>query len=235
MTGTYDDRQEVLAAFARLRVADVRDAMDWLMMHRTGSMDQSIRPLWRTRAVGVARTARYLPFEGTVPSMTPEEYTEWVSWYYREVCPYPWMQEIQDGDFIVLDAGGVDAGLLGSENSLGGIHRGARGYVTSGGVRDTDEVILEKIPFWSALISQSMDQGRIQYDAMDIPVSVGGVTVHPGDVVVADGDGVIVVPRQAARDVARIATDVLKRDMAARRRHYEALGMEPDDTLTMDE
>jgi len=230
-----DDRQKVLDAFECLRVADVRDAMDWLMMHRTGSMDQSIRPLWRTHAVGIARTARYVPFEGNVPQCTPEEYSEWVRWYYQEVCPYPWMNQIQDGDFVVIEATGIDAGLLGSENTLGGIRRGARAYITSGGVRDTDEVILQKVPFWSALIVQSMVQGRIQFDAMDVPVSIGGVTVHPGDVVVADGDGVIVVPRAMAMDVARIATDVLKRDMAARRRHYDALGMRPDKTVATDQ
>jgi 4-hydroxy-4-methyl-2-oxoglutarate aldolase len=232
MAGGAEDRREVLQAYGRLRVADVRDGMDWLMMHRTGSMDRSIRPLWRTRAAGIARTARYVAYEGTVPTMRPEQYSEWVGRYYAEVCPYPWVNDIQDGDFMVIDASGVDAGLMGSENSLGGIRRGLRGYVTSGGVRDTDEVILEKIPFWAAIISQTMVQGRIQFDAKDVPVCVGGVTVHPGDVVVADGDGVIVVPRKAALEVARIATDVLKRDIAARRSHYEALGMPPDSTVS---
>ncbi len=231
MADETTSREAVLDGFERLRVADVRDAMDWLMMHRAGSMDQSIRPLWRTRAVGIARTVRYVPFEGNVPTLDPDEYGEWVSWYYREVCPYPWMNEIEDGDFVVIDAGGIDAGLMGSENTLGGMRRGARGYLTSGGVRDTDEVIRQKVPFWTALVSQSMVQGRIQYDSRDVPVSVGGVTVNPGDVVVADGDGVIVVPRQVAEEVIRIATDVLERDMAARRKHYDALGMQPDETL----
>jgi regulator of RNase E activity RraA len=170
-------------------------------------------------------------YTDAVPTMTPEEYSEWVGWYYSEVCPYPWMGEIEEGDFIVIDAGGVDAGLMGSENTLGGIRRGARGYVTEGGVRDTDEVILQEVPFWSSRISQAMVQARLQFEAKDIAVEVGGVTVNPGDVVVADGDGVIVVPRQAALAVAEQATDVLRRDMAARRKHYDALGREPDDTV----
>jgi len=231
MTASSDDRNEILAAYTNLRVADVRDAMDWMMMHRAGSMWATIRPLWRTRACGIARTARYVPYEGNVPTMTPQEYSEWTGWYYREVCPYPWMEDIQDGDFVVLDASGVDAGLMGSENTLGGIRRGARGYVTNGGVRDTDEVILQQVPFWSAIVSQSMVQGRIQYDGKDIVVSVGGVTVHPGDVVVADGDGVIVVPRELAMAVAERASSMLNKDMAARRKHYDALGKAPDDTV----
>ncbi|MDK1032359.1 MAG: RraA family protein, partial [Planctomycetia bacterium] len=182
---------EILDAFATLRVADGRDGMDTMGLHHVGSMTTDIRPLWRTRACGIARTARYTPYDGPMPTATGEEYWEWVAWYYAEVCSYPWMADVQPGDFIVIDQSHINVGLMGSANSLGGIVRGARGYVTNGGVRDTDEVILEKIPFWSAMCSQSMVQVRIKFDNKDVPVSVGGVTVHPGDVVVADGDGVI--------------------------------------------
>ena len=225
------DRAELLKAFDDLRVADVRDGMDTLMLHRVGSMSPDIRPLWRTRAVGIARTVRYVAYDGAVPQMTPEEYAQWTGWYYRTVCPYPWMDEIEDGDFIVIDASGVNAGLMGSENTLTGLRRGARGYITSGGVRDTDEVILQKVPFWAKTIAQSMVQGRLQYAGRNEPVCVGGVTVHPGDVVVADGDGVIVVPAARALDVAHHAHAEHERDRLARRKHYEALGRRPDETV----
>jgi regulator of RNase E activity RraA len=111
------------------------------------------------------------------------------------------------------------------------VRDGAVGYVTNGGVRDTDELILEAVPFWSVVISQSMVQGRLCFDAKDIPVSVGGVVVHPGDVVVADGDGVIVVPRKMADDVARYAHRELSNDKVGRRKIYEAMGRELDDTV----
>jgi regulator of RNase E activity RraA len=225
------ERQELLDLYAPLRVADVRDGMDWNMMHHYGSMRPDIRPLWRTHAVGIARTARYLPYEGPIPQMTPEEYGAWSSWYYGNVCTYPWMKEVEPGDFCVIDQSGVDAGLMGSNNSLAGVRDGAVGYVTNGGVRDTDEVILQKIPFWSRIVSQSMVQGRLQFDAMDVPVNVGGVQVHPGDVVVADGDGVIVVPRRLACDVAKYAHQELAHDKQGRRRLYEALGLKLDDTV----
>lgn len=189
-------------------------------------------PLWRTRAVGIARTARYLPFEGAIPKMTPQEYTEWSRWYYQNICTYPWMKEIVPGDFIVIDQSGVDAGLMGSNNSLSGVRSGAVGYVTNGGVRDTDEVILEQIPFWSLMVSQDMVQGRLRFDGMNIPVSVGGVVVHPGDVVVADGDGVIVVPQGIAVEVATYAHQELRNDKVGRRKLYEALGRELDNTVT---
>jgi regulator of RNase E activity RraA len=228
---TQATREEVLELYKDLRVADVRDGMDWIMMHHYGSMSTNVRPLWRTRAVGIARTARYLPYDQTIPTMTPEEYSKWSGWYYGNVCTYPWLKEIQPGDFCVIDQSGVDVGLMGSNNSLAGVRDGAVGYVTNGGMRDTDELILQQIPFWSTMISQGMVQGRLRFDAMDIPVSVGGVMVNPGDVVVADGDGVIVVPRAMALDVARYAHQELANDKVGRRKLYEALGRELDETV----
>lgn len=227
-----NERQELLELYHGLRVADVRDGMDWMMRHHQGSMPPEVRPLFRTRVVGLAKTVRYLPYTGTVPTMSPEEYSTWVDRYYREVCPYPWLSDITDGDFCVIDQSGVNAGLMGSQNSLAGVVNGARGYVTNGGVRDTDELILQGVPFWSRFVSQSMVQGRLQFEAYDIPVVVNGVLVHPGDVVVADGDGVIVVPRGIALDVAKYARRELDQDKVARRRLYEDLGMELDHTVT---
>lgn len=231
MAQNAEERSILLDMFADLRVADVRDGMDWMMQHYQGSMTPKIRPLWRTRAVGIARTARYLPYKGTIPQMTPEEYTEWSGWYYSQVCTYPWIAAIEKGDFIVIDQSGVNAGLMGSNNTMDGIINGAVGYVSNGGVRDTDEIILQKIPFWSAMVSQGMVQGRLQFDACDIPVVVSGVLVHPGDVVVADGDGVIVVPQGIARDVSIYAHQELGSDKATRRRKYDALGLPPDETV----
>ncbi len=225
------DRQPLLDLYATLRVADVRDGMDTMMMHRTGSMSPSIRPLWRARTCGIARTVRYVPYGGRLPELSPEEYWKWVGRYYKDVCPYPWMRQIAPGDFIVIDQSGVDCGLMGSANTLEGVQRGAVGYVTNGGVRDTDEVILQKVPFWAPFCAQSMVQGRLAFEAMNCPVAVGGVPVHPGDVVVADGDGVIVVPRGIAREVGEHADAEHRRDMISRRRSYEALGMAPDETV----
>jgi regulator of RNase E activity RraA len=231
MSASRSRRQDLLHAFEDLRVADVRDGLDTMMMHHVGSMSPAIRPLWRTRAFGIARTCRYVPYGDAVPAMSPDEYWQWVGRYYAEVCPYPWMDDIEPGDFCVIDASSVDAGLMGSNNTLAGVRAGARGYVTNGGVRDTDEIILQKVPFWSALCSQSMVQGRLKYDSKDVPVSAGGVLVHPGDVVVADGDGVIVVPQGIALEVAGHARAEHQRDKRTRRGLYKQLGMKLDDTV----
>lgn len=223
---------ELLALFEGLRVADVRDGMDVLGYHHYGSVSPSIRPLWRTAVVGIARTARYLPYRGTTPTnLSPEEYAKWSGNYYGKVCTYPWVAEIQPGEVMVIDQSGVDAGLIGSENSLACVRKGLRGFVTNSSFRDTDEMILQKVPAWLAFTSQKMVQGRIQFDGMQVAVAVGGVTVCPGDVVAADGDGVIVVPREIAAEVAEHARAENKRDRQARRKHYEALGIAPDHTV----
>ena len=66
---------------------------------------------------------------------------------------------------------------------------------------------------------------------MNRPIVCGGVLVVPGDVVVADGDGVLVVPRAVAADVARYAKRILEGDKDGRRKLYEKLGLPPDPSI----
>ncbi len=224
-------RSEILDLYKDLRVADVRDGLDWNMMHFYGTMTSDIRPLYRTRAIGIARTVRYLPYQGGLPRMSAEEYTQWSAWYYKEVNPIGAALDIEPGDFVVIDQSGMDVGLIGSNSGLDGIRRGAVGYVCNGGVRDTDELILEKVPFWARMSSQPMVQARLMFDSKNVPVCVGGVTVKPGDVVVADGDGIVIVPGAMAAEVAAYAHQELKKDKVGRRKLYDALGMQHDTTL----
>lgn len=229
------ESRQLLELYRDFRVADVRDGMDWMGYHHYGSLDAAIRPLYRTSAVGIAHTARYLPFEGPVPGVTGDAYSEWSAWYYREVCTYPWMQDLEEGVFMALDVSGVDVGLMGSDNALAAKIRGCQGIVTNGGgIRDTDECILEQIPVWSLFISQKMDQCRLRFLEKDVPVAIGGVAIYPGDILVADGDGVIAVPRSIARKVAVYASQELRNDKKTRRAHYEKLGWELDETVLGD-
>jgi hypothetical protein len=103
---------ELLERFEGLRVADVRDGLDARGYHAIGSMRPSMRPLFRTHAFGIARTARYLPYQGRVPERTGPDYLEWSGWYYQNVCTYPWILGIRPGDFVVIDQSSVNAGLM---------------------------------------------------------------------------------------------------------------------------
>lgn len=231
-----EERKKILDMYKDLRVTDVRDGMDWCGYHHYGSVHHSIRPLWRPcKAIGFARTARYLPYEGPSPKEVGEKYTEWSNWYYQNVCTDDWGKDIIEGDFICLDVCGIDVGLLGSNNTLAYKNKGAVGFlVNGGGIRDTDEVILEKVPVWSKFISQPMDQARIRYYEKDVPIAIGGVAIYPGDLVVADGDGVIVVPAKMIYEVHKYAYQEMRNDKIARRKLYIEGNLPLDDTVDVE-
>jgi len=231
MNWTLAQREEILNLYHNLRVADTRDGLDWMGYHHYGSMSSEMRPLERTRAIGFAKTARYIPYNKPCPNVTEDAYSDWSGYYYGEVCIYPWMAEIEKYDFPVLDMSNLPVGLMGSNNTMDGIRSGAVGYIAYGGVRDTDEVIIQKIPFWSTKVAQPMVQARIQYESHNTKINCDGVCVTPGDLIVADGDGVVVVPADMIKDVAKWATREMQADRVQRRKHYEALGLPMDDTV----
>lgn len=228
-----EENQKLIELFTPCRVTDVRDGMDWMGYHHYGTMDKSVRPLFPARAVGIARTARYIPYEGPAPIERGDAYTAWSAQYYRDICYDPWQKDIQPGDFVCIDLADTDVGLMGSNNTLECIKKGAVGIVINGGgIRDTDEVIMQKgMPVWSKHISQGMDQARIRFIEKDIPIAIAGVAVYPGDVIVADNDGVIVVPRKVAMDVAKYAWQEMNGDKVGRQNQYKTLGWELDETV----
>jgi len=235
------ENKRFLEMYEGLRVADVRDGMDWFGYIKFGSMDPSVRPMYRSHpdapqpSFGIARTVRYLPYIGPSPVERGDAYTRWQGAYYGSICTYPWINQIEDGDFMAIDLSGVNAGLCGSENVLRCLMRGNRGFVfNGGGMRDTDEVIMQKIPTWTSFLSQAMVQGRIQFESTQTPVAIGGVVIFPGDIIVADNDGVIVVPRADAEKVAIQAHIMLWDDMATRKRLFEQLGWKFDGTVEVD-
>jgi regulator of RNase E activity RraA len=105
------------------------------------------------------------------------------------------------------------------------------GVVTNGNCRDTDELILEKIPVYTKYQGGGTRPGRIEAGAVNTPVVVGGVLVRPGDLVVGDGDGVIVVPREHVDEVAKIAWDIANGDKKTRRGLYEKTRKPVDATV----
>ena len=226
-------RSELVKLFQGLRVSDVRDGLDWIGQPTKGTVSRDIHRVAGKRLCGPAFTVRSRPSQQAVPSgVTGEAYTDWArNYWYKEVLHSPWDTELQPGDVVVLESPDLGVGEVGSYNSLDWHTKGAQGIVTSGGVRDTDELALQGIPIFARYHNQTMTQGRVEYDTYDTPVVVGGVQIRPGDIVVADGDGVIVVPLEHAEQVARYARQELENDKTGRRRMYEQLGWALDDSV----
>ena len=152
--------------------------------------------------------------------------------WYRELSPEPFVERLREGSLLVIDGHeDGDTGSIGSNNIMLWKAEGAVGVVTSGGARDTDEIMKQKVPLYFRGPGRGIRPGRNEVESVDRPVTVGGVLVRPGDVVVADGDGVAVVPREHAEAVARVAREVLESDKAGRRKLYERLGLPPDRTV----
>jgi len=231
-----EDDRKLLALFEGLRVADVADGMDRAGLQNIGLMSAEIRPLWRDcqhfthRFIGVAVTARYVP-TNKPPSgrRTTEEFDQWVGQWYAKLSPEPFVSLIREGTALVIDD--AESADVGSNNIMGWKLRGCLGVVTGATARDTDEIAAQRVPLYFKRPGRGIRPGRNEIESVNRPIVVGGVLVMPGDVIVADGDGVVVVPRRHAEEVAQYARATLDGDKAGRRRLYEKLGLPPDDSV----
>jgi len=202
-----------------------------------------IRPLWRDtdnfthRIVGFAITVRHVPTDVRVGQNSFPDlagFQKFKSDQYMR-APDAWTKVARPGDVLVIDAAGVhETGFIGSNNSLGWAEKGVVGVVTNAGARDTDEIVkVKRIAVYcrDAYSTRGVRPGRLIAESYNFPVSVGGVTVYPGDVIVADGDGVVVVPRQHALTVGRLAREINEGDEKSRGERFKRLGIPPDKTI----
>lgn len=244
---SFDDsdeaRQQILDLYKGLRVTDVCDGMDLIGFQDIGLMDPSIRPLWRDvenfthRFVGFAVTVRYVPSDVRVGRHSfpdVEGFKKFKSEQYGRARD-GWAESARPGDVVVMDTGGVfEGGNIGSNNSLGWAEKGIVGVVTNGGARDTDEIVKVKRPAVycrNGHSTRGVRPGRMITESYNFPVNCAGVLVYPGDVVVADGDGVIVVPREHALEVGRHARQIHDGDQAGRAKRFDRLGIRRDQTV----
>lgn len=236
---TEEDDLKVLALFEGLRVADVSDGLDAAGLPSTGRMSADIRPLWKDterfahRFIGIAVTARYVPTQQPPPGQLAEaDFDRWVGRWYRERSSEPFVPLLRKGSALVIeDALEADVGSIGSNNIMSWKLRGCVGVVTSATARDTDEIAIQKVPLYFQKPGRGIRPGRNEIESVNRPVSCGGALVIPGDVIVADGDGVVVVPRAHAAKVAGYARKILEGDKEGRRKLYEKLGLPPDDSI----
>jgi len=236
---SQQDDQEILELFEGLRVSDVSDGMDKAGLANIGLMSAEIQPAWkdtehyRHRFVGIAVTARYVPTQRPpAAAMETAAFDRWVSDWYNSISGEPFVQLIRKGTVLVIDdAPDADVGSIGSNNIMAWRLRGCVGVVTDATARDTDEIAAEQIPLYFRKPGRGIRPGRNEIESVNRPIECGGVLVMPGDVIVADGDGVIVVPRAKAREVAQYARATLEADKKARRGLYQQLGLRPDDSV----
>jgi regulator of RNase E activity RraA len=132
---------------------------------------------------------------------------------------------------LVIDAKGAAAGILGSANTLVGQRRGSVGFVIDGACRDSSECTVQQTPAFCTVRSPAHPMGRLRAVSDGEPIVCAGAPVRSGDLVVADDDGVVVVPHEIAEEVIERARRIQEADRPGRRASYEELGIPLDDTV----
>lgn len=178
--------QDIRSILEKVSSANLSDAL-----HRGGAL-QGIRPVAPgTRLVGRAVTVRTYP-------------GDWAK-------PVEAIDLAEQGDVIVVDAGGVPPAVWGELATVSAQNRGVAGLVVDGAVRDTGEIKALGFPVFSRHVVPNAGEPK-GFGEINVPVRVGGERVSPGDWLVGDDDGVIVVPHQSAVEFANRAMDVLERE-----------------------
>ena len=149
-----------------------------------------------TKIVGTARTLRFVPFREDL-------FASHGGGYNAQKRAF---DAVNEGEIIVIEArGDATTGTLGDILALRAKVRGAAGVVTDGGVRDFDAVAEIGLPVFSQGAHPSvLGRKHVPWD-VDITIACGGASVQPGDIIVGDSDGVVVIPPALAEEVAEAA------------------------------
>lgn len=194
------------AALAQFGVATVHEAQG-----RTGLMHHRLRPIYKGAAIS-----------GTAVTCTLAPGDNWMIHVAIEQC--------QPGDILVAATiseshSGYFGDLLGTSLKT----RGVRGLILDAGCRDIRDLETLGFPVWSRSVSAHGTVKEVLGD-VNVPVSCGDEIVRPGDVIVADDDGVVVVPRQKAGDVLVASQARLEKEEVSRARYQAGeLGLDVND------
>lgn len=224
---------EILAAARSVRTSDISDALDSMGLQERHQMDPRMRPLFPgIRFAGIAHPMAYDLIDEPLEPMGYEEfaerqYAEGPEGLWREAGPWGGPDEV-----LVIDAKGTAAGILGSANTLGGRARGTIGFVIDGTCRDSYECSIQTTPVFCTVRSPAHPMGRIVAVSDGEPIVCAGAPVRSGDLVVADDDGVIVVPHEMAEEVVDRARRIQEADRPGRRENYAKLGLPFDETVS---
>lgn len=191
----------------RLYPAVVADCLDRLGA-RMQVLEPHIRPLYTAAKVaGYAATVHCVDVDAV-----PEDRADW---YRGEMSA---VDSLQPGDVMVVSTcrGSYWGELLATASR----YRGARGLVADAYTRDTLALREMRFPTFAAGIHCADSLGRIDVDAVGVPISCGGVEVGPGDLVLGDNDGVVIIPSSLGAEVialaeAKVSGENLVRDKLA--------------------
>jgi len=159
------------------------------------------RPLQagQPRLVGPAFTLRFVPAREDLA--TPEA---WASPRSTRAA----IEDMAEGSVIVVDAMGItDAGIFGDILCARIRKRGVKALVTDGVVRDVTGVLETRLPVWCRGYAAPPSVAGLTFVNWQEPIGCGGVAVFPDDVIVADGDGAVVIPKALLADVAAAAPE----------------------------
>lgn len=166
----------LLEAFKNLPTSTLSDAMG-----RHGAIDAAIRPVYdNIHMVGCALTVLCFPGDN--------------------VMTHKALTMVAPGDVLVVDDGDYNTGCFGYKSAMLARARGGVGVIVSGSVRDVAALRQDRFPTFARSISPRAPQKNTP-GSINVPVHIGGLVVNPGDIIVGDDDGVVVVPLAMAEDV----------------------------------
>ena len=193
-TGTTTSQSDnaLIAAFSRVEVASVSDALEQVTGKRM-YMSHRMHPIFTTKFAGYARTVLLKKDEGNSDPAALNGMLEAIDHGSTDSV---YVMVVEDGE----DIAGM-GGLMGTAMAA----RGYAGAVIDGGVRDVAYLRKIGFPVFATGIVPSTSVHHYRFGGSQIPVTCDGVTVNAGDIVAADSDGVVVVPRARAQEVLTIA------------------------------
>ena len=191
----------LIAGFRKTTVASVADAVDQVCGKR-GFLSHKIRPVVPGIVVGRAITAlvKPAPPEKATPQLAVKHSTEMID-------------NSKPGEVgVIVMEDGLDVAAIGGLMATAAKARGMAGMILDGGMRDVQEIRALGLPVYAASVSPATAVGRYASVAANIPVQCGGVTIHPGDIIVANEDGIVAVPKDKAQDVLKRALEIDERE-----------------------